>query len=203
METRKLKNILLGTFAIALLTFQGQGLMAQNKGNKPQKETKEVRKSEQLESTIDNQQAEKVKKDQKSEKATNGNKEKNKAEGQKEVGEDKKDLSQKGIKENTGNAYGKNKGELSGKEYGQERATQAKVNKEKGEKLDQYVSQGEQKVKDAKTKIKSSKAKLDKDKKAGRVSDSEYRARKEKIDRAEAAVNDLDQKVQKGKKLDK
>jgi len=50
-------------------------------------------------------------------------------------------------------------------------------------------------------KIEGGKSKLEKDKKARKISETEYRNRKEKIDKAEAAVNDLEQKVQKGKEF--
>ena len=94
----------------------------------------------------------------------------------------------------------KNKGELSGKEFGQDRAQQAKMNKANKEKeLDESVTEGEQKVKEAKEKVKQAREKLEKDKKEKKIKDKEYNERKTKIDKAEQAANELEAKVEKEK----
>src|SRR4030042_4957620 len=88
-----------------------------------------------------------------------------------------------------GHAYGRNKGDLSGREFGQQRAEDAKLNKEQKEKeLDSSITEGEQKVKEAKEKIEKSKQQLEKDKSEKKITDTEYKEKKEKIEKAEKAV---------------
>jgi colicin import membrane protein len=106
-------------------------------------------------------------------------------------------------KEKQGHAYGKNKGELEGKEFGQSRAEQAKMQQNiKEQELGTSVAEGEAKVIEAREKINAAKEKLEKDKKAKKISDAEYKEKKEKIDKAEQAVNDLEMDVQKGKEME-
>ena len=116
--------------------------------------------------------------------------------------QNKKAKKEKKEKSNNGNAFGKDKGELEGKEFGQERASQARMKKEEKKKeLDMTVDKNEQKVKDAKEKIKQSKEKLENDKAAGTVTEEEYQDKKEKIEQAEKAVLDLETKINKAKEM--
>lgn len=102
-------------------------------------------------------------------------------------------------KSSKGHAYGKNKDDLKGKEYGQERARQAKLRKEqKVKELDSFINQGELKIKGAKEKIHKSKVKLEKEKKEDTISNADYKKRKDKIDKAERGVMDLEKKINKG-----
>lgn len=99
-----------------------------------------------------------------------------------------------------GNAYGQDKGELSGKEFGQQRAETAKTNRDvKKRELDESVAKGEQKVAEAKEKIKAAKDKLEKEKKGKKINDAQYAERKAKIDKAEQKANELDDKIKKSK----
>ncbi|MBP6977881.1 MAG: hypothetical protein PHD61_03655 [Bacteroidales bacterium] len=101
-----------------------------------------------------------------------------------------------------GNAYGKNKGDLQGKEFGQQRADQAKLNREvKGKELDDKIVQGEAKVKEARDRIERAKEQLERDKKEGKITEQVYQERKEKISKAEQALSDLEFNIDMGKKV--
>ncbi|WP_157452556.1 hypothetical protein [Chloroherpeton thalassium] len=80
--------------------------------------------------------------------------------------------------ENNGHAYGK---------------------KEQG--LDKTISTAESKIKVAKEKTQKSKQALEKKRKSGKLSDEDYQKQKSKIENAESAINDLEQKVNRGKRM--
>ena len=50
-------------------------------------------------------------------------------------------------------------------------------------------------------KIRVAREELEKQKASGKVKDDEYQQKKEKIDAAEKAVNDLEEKIKKGKSI--
>lgn len=101
-----------------------------------------------------------------------------------------------------GNAYGKNKDELQGKDFGQNRAEQAKMKRQsKAKELDDSAVNGDSKVIEGREKIKIAKEKLEKEKTSKKISDADYQKRKEKIDNAEKAVNILEEKVRKARSL--
>jgi len=105
-------------------------------------------------------------------------------------------------KDNEGHAYGRNKGDLEGKEFGQARAEQAKMEQHKKEfELGNSVMEGEAKVKESREKINAAREKLEADRKAKKISESQYKEKKEKIDKAEKAVNDLEMEIQRGKEI--
>ena len=58
-------------------------------------------------------------------------------------------------------------------------------------------------MKEAKEKINKSKGKLKKDRDEKKISDKDYKERKEKIENAEKAVEDLEGNIKKGKELEK
>lgn len=104
-------------------------------------------------------------------------------------------------KDQQGHAYGKDKGGLEGKEFGQERAEQAKMNREtKSKELNETIQEGEQKVKEARERIEVAKVQLEKDKQMGRISEQVFQERKERISKAEQAVSDLEYSLYMGKK---
>ena len=105
-------------------------------------------------------------------------------------------------KDNEGNAYGRKKGDLEGKEFGQARAEQAKMEQHKKEfELGNSVMEGEAKVKESREKINAAREKLEADRKAKKISESQYKEKKEKIDKAEKAVDDLEMEIQRGKEI--
>lgn len=113
---------------------------------------------------------------------------------------DDKDLDGKEIK---GKAHGKDKGELSGNEFGKERAIKAKENNlVKKEKLTNSVSDAENKLTAGNAKVAAAKLKLEADKAAGSISVEEYTEKASKIMQAEAALKSLSEKVTKSKLID-
>ncbi|WP_162427832.1 hypothetical protein [Pontibacter pudoricolor] len=120
----------------------------------------------------------------------------NKAEEKSAKGNNGKD------KANNGNAYGKNKGELSGREFGQARAAAARLsNEEKQEKLNKVVTEGDEKVTEARGRVARALEELERNRKANTISDAEYNERKAKITRVEKAIQVLEEKVRDGKQL--
>ena len=79
--------------------------------------------------------------------------------------------------------------------------TEAKEKARTGKDLKTTVANGDKKASDAKQKIASAKRQLEKERAAGTLSDEEYKARLAKIADAEKAVENLEQKVSKAKKL--
>ncbi len=108
------------------------------------------------------------------------------------------------VKENNGqgNAYGKNKGDLTGREFGQERARQAKLNKEtKQEELSKVVDVNSEKTKTAREKVNEKLEELEKMKEKGEVSEKEYGAKVEKIEEVKKQIFDLEEKMKKAKQI--
>ncbi len=120
-----------------------------------------------------------------------------------ETGKEREPVKGKEIeKDQQGHAYGKNKGELEGREFGQARAEQARMEQHKKEyELGASVMESEAKVKESREKIAAAKEKLENDKKAKKISDVEYKEKKEKIDKAERAVDNLEMQVKKAKEM--
>ncbi|GAA4300395.1 hypothetical protein [Nibribacter koreensis] len=104
--------------------------------------------------------------------------------------------------DNQGNAYGKNKGDLSGREFGQQRAAQARLTGEqRRERLDNSVEQGDKKVREARTKIAQAREALERDRSGKKLTDAQYNEKKARIERAERAVQVLEAKVTEGRAL--
>ncbi|MCA1757929.1 MAG: hypothetical protein LC649_10780 [Bacteroidales bacterium] len=103
---------------------------------------------------------------------------------------------------NQGNAYGKNKGDLQGREFGQERARQARMNRENSEKeLDELVAGSEQKAVEARERIRVKREEIERARRENRISEEEFEENSEKLKEAERVLNELEKKVEKGKKL--
>jgi len=101
-----------------------------------------------------------------------------------------------------GNAFGKNKGGLEGRDFGQARAEEARMkNQEKKSELDRKVEDGEQRTVQARERIRVAREELEKEKGAKKINDETYQQKKEKIDNAEKAVIDLEEKIKKGKSV--
>jgi colicin import membrane protein len=99
-----------------------------------------------------------------------------------------------------GYAYGKNKGDLKGKEFGQARAAEARMNKEvKKKELEETVKKGDEKVWEAKEKVRISKEALDKDLADKKITEEEFAKRKEKIEQTELVIEDLERKIEREK----
>ncbi len=103
-------------------------------------------------------------------------------------------------KESNGNAFGKNKGDLKGKAFGQARAEQAKLNsEEKRKNLDKTISDKEQIVNEAKQKIKEKRQKLEEKRSTGQIPAADYAREKGKIEVAERKLKELEDKIAQGK----
>lgn len=101
-----------------------------------------------------------------------------------------------------GNAYGRNKGGLEGRDFGQARAEEARMkNQEKKTELDRKVEDGEQRTVQARERIRVAREELEKEKSTKRIADDVYQQKKEKIDNAEKAVIDLEEKIRRGKSV--
>lgn len=137
-------------------------------------------------------------------------KEMNKAsEQEKQKGKEKvkKEKEFKQMKENEGdmgqgNAYGKNKGDLSGRDFGQARAEQARMHQDAREaELDSHIARGEERVIQSRERIRVAREELEKEKAGRKISEKDYQLKKEKIDNTEKAVGELDDKVRRGRRL--
>ncbi len=99
-----------------------------------------------------------------------------------------------------GNAYGKNKGGLEGRDFGQARAEEARMkHQERKSELDRKVEEGELRSVQARERIRVAREELEKEKASRRINEEAYQQKKEKIDNAEKAVTDLEEKIKKGK----
>lgn len=130
-------------------------------------------------------------------------KEMNKA-AAKEVKKEKelKQMKEEDADKSQGNAYGKNKGNLEGREFGQARAEQARMQRQTREAaLDTRLEEGEERVIRSRERIRMEREELEKDKTGRRISEKNYQLKKEKIDNAEKAIDELDEKVRSGRRL--
>jgi colicin import membrane protein len=128
----------------------------------------------------------------KDDKEKNNNKDKTK-----ETGKDKENPGK-------GNAYGKNKDSLQGKDFGQNRAQEAKNKKEAIEQTETNLTQVSQTNADTKTKIKQAREKLEAKKKGKKISDVDYNKKKKALDDLEKEVDGLEKQNTEIKgKLDK
>lgn len=101
-------------------------------------------------------------------------------------------------KENKGNAYGKNKGDLSGKEFGQARAAAAKEkNKTKKAVAKTTIQKADDVVVKAKDKVAATKKQLEEDLASKKISAEEYADKKVKIEAVEKKILEVEAKEQK------
>jgi len=116
-----------------------------------------------------------------------------------------KDKEKDKEKENQGkgNAYGKNKGDLQGKDFGQNRAAQAKTKKEALTAIETNITLTSQNNASTLDKLKLAKEKLAAKKKSGQITEVEYKSKTKAIADLEAEVTALDKKAKEFKeKLD-
>ncbi len=93
-----------------------------------------------------------------------------------------------------GHAYGKNKDSLQGREFGQNRATEAKTKHEAVKNSETNIDQTTKTNDDTRAKIKDAKDKLELKKKSKKITDAEYTKKKKELDDLENQVNELDKK---------
>ncbi|MRR19819.1 hypothetical protein EG827_06460 [bacterium] len=113
-----------------------------------------------------------------------------------------KEMQEKEGDKGQGHAYGRNKGGLTGREFGQARAEEARMQQQlKEAELDDQLAKGEEKVAQSRERIRVAREELEKEKTGRRISDKDYQMKKEKIDKAEEAVNEYEQQVRNGRSL--
>ncbi len=98
-----------------------------------------------------------------------------------------------------GNAFGKNKGNLSGKEFGQQRAEETKIAaQEKKAYAEQKISEQEERIQANEEKIEMAKEKVKKERVDGEISAEEEAIKYEKIEQAEEKVKKMKDAIAKG-----
>jgi colicin import membrane protein len=103
-----------------------------------------------------------------------------------------------------GHAYGKDKDTLSGREFGQQRAAEARSKKEAVEQAEAGISGVEATNNDSKDKIKQARERLEAKKKNGQVSKADYEKKKKALDDLEKEIKELDKaNTELKEKLDK
>jgi hypothetical protein len=98
-------------------------------------------------------------------------------------------------------AYGKDKDSLQGRDFGQARAAQARLQGEKADTLRMKTDKAMETVKVAREKVDQAKANLEKAKKAGKLSETQYAEKMKKVEAAQQAIDKLEAKAKKGKTL--
>lgn len=113
--------------------------------------------------------------------------------------EDKKDKSDKHNHKKDhpgkGNAYGKNKGDLSGREFGQQRAADAKS------KVKKSCKHGDEKVVELENRIEKAKDKVEKEKEDGIITAEIAIEKGEKIKKAEQKLKELKDEIEKERRI--
>ncbi|MBJ6369381.1 hypothetical protein [Snuella sedimenti] len=139
---------------------------------------------------------EKNKKEHKEKKVLKGLEEDNYRIGDRLKSEKKDKASKDKGNKGQGNAYGKHKGELKGRAFGQARAAEAK------KKLDDefaVLEQRERDVRKGKERIEEARKRVDKEKESGVLTEDQEREKRDVIERAEKELNDLEGAIKRGK----
>jgi colicin import membrane protein len=194
MKTKKAISLLMVFFVCTSLSMaQGQG-----KGQGNQSKNKQDQKTE----TVTNKQQAQTDRGTQKEPQTQTqdqttSREKNPRENQ-TVGT----TSQEQTKEfkGKGHAYGRNKGDLSGREFGMLRSEEAK-NKAKGkfDDADFRLNKQKERVSSMRQNVENAKASNEEKYKAGKITKKQYELNKEKIQEAENIVNSSEERVNREK----
>lgn len=113
---------------------------------------------------------------------------------------EKGEKEQKSEKEHKGNAYGKDKAGLTGKEFGQWRSEEAKAKvKTSVEKSETALTVSEEKLKTGRDKVAQAKAKLADDVKKKKIKGKAIGDKEAKIKMAEDQLNDLESDIERAK----
>jgi colicin import membrane protein len=195
MKLNIARNIGLGLALCLTVSVTGTAIAQQGKGNANRTAAEERENQEEQETREKNQNAKAARENQKD----NKGKDKQERE-QRDRAQAQKGQSQQTDNAGKGNAYGQNKGELSGREFGQNRAAEARLTGEQRRaELATTVDEGDIKIKEAKDKIAKAKNELETKRKARKISDAELAERRSAIERAEVAVRVLEEKVNAGR----
>lgn len=94
-----------------------------------------------------------------------------------------------------GNAYGRNKGDMSGREFGQARAAAAKKLQDEINALDQKVTEGEEMAQEARTKIRQAEENID----TAEGDSTVINRREERVAKAKEQLSELEVMLEKQK----
>jgi len=131
---------------------------------------------------------------------TKKEKDRDKAEKKRVSKEAEKSKAQEKEHPGQGAAYGKNKGDLSGREFGQWRSEQARAKvKTKMKEVEDQVTKSETVLRESRTKLEAAKFELARKEKAGGFSSDEQLKRRERIKVAEEKVKQLETAIEKEK----
>lgn len=98
---------------------------------------------------------------------------------------------------NEGNAYGRHRGEISGKEFGKLRSEVARQQySAKKNKLDESVTRGNEKVKTAREKIEAAEKDIERQKKERKISDVVYQEKVAQIEKAKQKARELEKQLE-------
>lgn len=100
-----------------------------------------------------------------------------------------------------GNAYGRDKDGLQGRDFGQARAAQARLQGEKADTLKVKTDKAMETVTTAREKVNQAKTALDKARKEGKLSEARYEEKAKKVEAAHQAIDKLEEKARQGKEL--
>jgi hypothetical protein len=100
-----------------------------------------------------------------------------------------------------GHAYGRDKDGLQGREFGQSRAAQARLQGAKADTLKTRTDMAIEKVSVAREKVNQAKANLEKTRKAGKLTEAQYAEKVKKVEAAQQAIDKLEAKTKKAKVL--
>jgi colicin import membrane protein len=190
MKVNIARNIGLGLALCLTVSVTGTAIAQQGKGN-ANRTAAEARENQ--EGQDKSQKAKAANENQRDNKGKQEREQRDRAQEQKKVGQ-QTDNSGKG------NAYGQNKGDQSGREFGQNRAAEARLTGEQRRaELATTVDEGDIKIKEAKEKIAKAKNELETNRKSRKISDAELAERRRAIERAEVAVRVLEEKVNAGR----
>lgn len=195
-----MKKLIIRTIGLGLafgltIALTDSAVAQQGKGNKQAAEATEVQeareKNQQARGNKDNTKADQ-KENKKEEKQERVQRDRAQAQGK----QDRQQADDAG----EGNAYGREKGDMSGREFGQNKAAEARLTGEQRKaQLVTAVDEGDSKVKEARDRIAKAKDELEKNRRSGRISDAEVDERRAAIERAENAVRVLEERVNAGR----
>jgi colicin import membrane protein len=104
-----------------------------------------------------------------------------------------KDKDSRGDGQGKGHAYGKNKGELSGRDFGKVRSTEAKNKlKAKLDEMDTEIATNEKTAEENRKKVAEAEAKVEKEKAEKKVTEKTYKDKIRTIAEAKKKVSKLD-----------
>lgn len=191
---KKILMILVVAIATVLSTVvQAQDKSDKTKGKseeaKAKKEQKEVEKKKSVAADVDSLKTTGSQKDKDA-------KENEKTDQVKKTDADKEAKEDRGDHQDTtsrGNAYGRNKGDLTGREFGKLRSTEAKSKvKTKLDEMDREITAKEKSADDNRKKVEEADARVEKEKKDKKLTEKQYKEKKARIALAGKKVDQMD-----------